>query len=303
MSRIHEALKRAEEDRAVAVAVRTENTEIETPPPGPVPLPPLQERAASDAASSVQPLTLEALLSRCTPRLWRPDTETMLFFNGGENGYGKEEFRTLRSRLYQMRERQPLKKLLIASSLPEEGRSFVAANLAQAMARQQGCRVLLIDSDLRRPGLHLMLGTPPIPGLSEYLKGEADELTVIQRGSMENLFFVAAGRTVSNPAELATNGNLKTFLNRVEPIFDWIILDSPPAVAVSDASLLAGECDGVLMVARTNLTQFDILRKAGQEFRGQQLIGVVLNGTREGSSPRYYASESGHSHNSGEVLR
>jgi len=108
---------------------------------------------------------------------------------------------------------------------------------------------------------------------------------------MENLFFIPAGRNVSTPAELVANGRLKILLQRVEPLFDWIIMDSPPAVPISDASLLANFCDGVLMVVRSNATPFDVAKKARQEFQGKTLIGVVLNGVNVDSSySRYYYS-------------
>jgi len=112
---------------------------------------------------------------------------------------------------------------------------------------------------------------------------------------MDNLFFIPSGRTVSSPAELVANGRLKFLLNRVEPLFDWIVIDSPPAVPVSDAGLLANYCDGVLIVVRSNATPFDIARKARQEFRDTLLVGVVLNGIDVGSSyTQYYYSSYGH---------
>jgi capsular exopolysaccharide synthesis family protein len=234
--------------------------------------------------------TFDTLLARCSQHNWTPDTKTMLFFNAEEQGYGTEEFRTLRSRLYQMREKLALKKVLVTSALPKEGKSFVAANLAQVMVRQHGRRALLIDADLRGARLHHALGTSATPGLSEYLLGENDEFGVMQRGAMENLFFIPSGRSVSSPAELVANGRLKILLNRVEPLFDWIIIDSPPAVPVSDAGLLANYCDGVVMVVRSNATPSDIARKARQEFKDKHLIGVVLNGIEAGSQPynQYY---------------
>jgi capsular exopolysaccharide synthesis family protein len=195
-----------------------------------------------------------------------------------------EEFRTLRSRLYQLREKMPLKKLLVSSALPREGKSFVAANLAQVLAKQHGRRVLLIDGDLRGPKLHLVLGTSEGPGLSDYLMGEVDEFTAMQRGSMDNLFFLPAGKRVSSPAELVANGRLKFFMNRVDALFDWIVVDSPPAVAVSDPSLLANFCDGVLLVVRSTMTPFDAARKARTEFGDKQLLGVVLNGVQANDS-------------------
>jgi capsular exopolysaccharide synthesis family protein len=214
----------------------------------------------------------------------------MLFLNGDDNARGSEEFRTLRSRLYQIREKMTLKKILVTSALPKEGKSFTAANLAQVMVRQHGRRVLLIDADLRGPRLHLMFGTTSAPGLSDYLQGASDEFSIMQRGALENLLLIPSGREVSNPAELVANGRLKFLLQRVEPLFDWIIIDSPPAVPVSDASLLANSCDGVLMVVRSNATPVEMARKARQEFPDKVLVGVVLNGTSEetGAYSRYY---------------
>jgi protein-tyrosine kinase len=241
----------------------------------------------SAGASALPPvsnqLTYETLLSRCVPRDWSPDTKTMLFYNS-EQGPGTEEFRTLRSRLYQMREKKTLKKILATSSLPKEGKSFVAANLAHAMVRQRGRRVLLIDGDLRAARLHLAVGTTSTPGLSEYLLGEADEFAVMQRGAIENLFFIPAGRLTSNPAELVANGRLRILLSRVESLFDWIVIDSPPAIPVSDARLMANHCDGVLMVVRSNVTPSDTARKARAEFEDKRLLGVVLNGIKRGSA-------------------
>jgi capsular exopolysaccharide synthesis family protein len=135
-----------------------------------------------------------------------------------------------------------------------------------------------------------MLGTTSDPGLSDYLLGKNDEFSIMQRGPLENLFFIPSGTGAANPAELVGNGRLKLLLQRVEPLFDWIIIDSPPAVAVSDASVLAKACDGVLMVVRSNSTPMDSARKARQEFPEEALMGVVLNGMDEDAIPyaRYY---------------
>ncbi len=310
MSRIHEALKRAEEQRAAsqggriapAETVEASATEAGAAARG-------VDSALAGAAPAAMPpfptpFTFDTLLARCAQSNWTPDAKTMLFFSAEEQGYGTEEFRTLRTRLYQMRENQSLKKLLVTSSLPKEGKSFVAANLAQVMVRQHGRRALLIDGDLRGPRLHQVLGTSSTPGLAEYLLGENDEFGIMQRGPMENLFFIPSGRTVSNPAELVANGRLKFLLHRLEPLFDWIIIDSPPAVPVSDAGLLANYCDGVLMVVRSNATPFDMARKARQEFRDKHQVGVVLNGIEAGSSyTQYYYSAYGRPNGKGEVQR
>jgi capsular exopolysaccharide synthesis family protein len=298
MSRIHEALKKAEQERAAtqggAVQPSFATAPVADPPvftetpADPAPAAPSTARVGMPAFAS--PFSIDTLLARCQQRDWKPDLSTMLFMNDDDSMRGTEEFRTLRSRLYHMREKMTLKTLLVTSALPKEGKTFTSANLAQVIVRQHGRRALLIDGDLRGPRLHLSLGTAAGPGLSEYLQGKNDEFSIMQRGPMENLFFIPSGTGIEDPAELVGNGRLKILLQRVEPLFDWIIIDSPPAIPVSDASLLAKACDGVLLVVRSNSTPSDIARKARQEFPDQVLVGVVLNGTSEEAAPyaRYY---------------
>jgi protein-tyrosine kinase len=305
MSRIHEALKRAEQQRAALQGQLGESVSGVEPtaidPALPVPArstpsgtsvfaethPPTS--GTQGAPSFASQFTYDTLLARCTAGQWKPDLKTMLFFNQEDNVVGAEQFRTLRARLYQIREQVPLKKILVSSALPKEGKSFVAANLAQVLVRQHGRRVLLIDGDLRVARLHSALGTVSTPGLGDYLLGEGDELSIIQRGPLENFFFIPCGRTVVQPAELISNGRFKLLMQRVETLFDWIIVDSPPAVPVSDANQLANSCDGVLMVVRSNATPYDTAQKARQEFAGKIMVGVVLNGiTRAESYATYY---------------
>ncbi|MGB0039460.1 MAG: hypothetical protein WBQ00_11205, partial [Terriglobales bacterium] len=137
------------------------------------------------------------------------------------------------------------------------------------------------------------LGTSSTPGLSEYLLGEIDEFAGMQRGAMENLFFLPAGRLVAGASELLANGRLKLLLQRVEPLFDWIILDSAPVIPVSDSTIVAGACDGVLMVVRSNVTPSPLARRAREEFPDKLLLGVVLNGTstEKMSQSKYYYGE------------
>jgi capsular exopolysaccharide synthesis family protein len=311
MSRIHDALKRAEQERAASTGTHVEpafaepvydqpeqnEVQRESMPamPGMPAMPSMSSRPSGAAAMPAMGsgFNYESLLARCPQREWSPDPLTMLFFQDDENRVGAEEFRTLRSRLYQIREKMPLKRLMVTSALPKEGKSFVAANLGQVMVRQQGRRALLIDADLRNPGMHRHLGAAPSPGLSEYLLGECDEFTALQRGPMENLFFMPAGRIVPSAAELLSNGRLKLLLQRVEPLFDWIIVDTSPVIPVSDATLVATACDGVVMVVRSNATPSDLARRAREEFPDKLLLGVVLNGIPSGdmAQTKYYYGE------------
>lgn len=296
MSRIHEALKKAEQERAAAQGGQPSGSapalapEVAPAIPESIEYAPARGSGAAFVTSLNSAFSVDALLARAPQLNWKPDEKAMLFFNGNESGRGTEEFRTLRSRLYHLRENMTLRKVLVTSALPKEGKSFTSANLAQALVRQHGRRVLLIDADLRAPRLHLMLGTTAAPGLAEYLQGTSDEFSIMQRGPMENLFFIPSGNQAHDAAEMVANGRLKILLQRVESLFDWIIIDSPPAVPVSDASVLAKACDGVVIVVRANATPIDMARRAREEFPDQTLVGVVLNGTDSEMTPysRYY---------------
>lgn len=295
MSRIHEALKKAELERTIAERPEappvTADQMLESVSARRAPAATLEPyTAATLDAPPAAPgdLTTELLRERCSKPRWAPDVKTMLFFQPEDHGPGTEEFRTLRTRLYKIRERQPLRSVLVTSALPAEGKSFVAANLAQVISRQHERRTLLIDGDLRKSRLHACLGAPHAPGLAEYLRGEVDEYGVIQQGPEANLFFLPGGEPSSNPAELLGNGRLRQLLQRTSRVFDWIILDSPPAVPVADASLLAGTVDGVLFVVRAGFTPYDLAQKACDEFRDKHLIGAVLNRMEQGSGQSYY---------------
>ena len=306
MSRIHEALQKAERERKSAQPGDLSVIELAIPllagevtaassaagiePQFPPPMPGNSESGSQPQPPPPVPSKIESDFASCVRTEWKPDLESMLFFDSSQHyQVGMEEFRTLRSRLFQLREKHPLKVILVSSAVPGEGKSFVAANLAQAFARQHGRRVLLIDTDLRCASLHEYLGTRTTPGVTEFLRGMADEYAVLQRGPMDGLFFIARGAEVANPAELIANGRCKTLLQRLAPHFDWIVLDSPPTVPASDASLLAEHCDGVLLVVRSASTPIEMAQRAVREFRGRTIFGVVLNqATAESGYGGYY---------------
>jgi protein-tyrosine kinase len=284
MSRIHEALKKAEQERAVIqsteLAVPASNTTVETvthPIEGGDSLTDIFKQPAAVTPQSASLRRYEDLCQRCAHPHWHPDLNVNIFHNPALSVHAAEQFRTLRSRLYQLRGSQQLRTLLIASSLPGEGKTFVTNNLAQAIVRQPDRRCLIIDADLRCSRLHVPLGAPPTPGLTDYLLGEAEEMAVIQHGSEGNLCFIPGGKEVANPSELLLNGRLKTLLERLTPIFDWVILDSPPLLPVADASLLADHVDGVILVVRAASTQTSVAERACQELQGRNIVGVVLN--------------------------
>jgi protein-tyrosine kinase len=291
MSRIHEALKKAEQERAAAQPVENSPslpsaaTEvISRTHEGLDDAPSIFKHSTAIAPALGAQRRFEDLCQQCAHPHWHPDPNVSIFSNPALSASAAEQFRTLRSRLYQLRGSQQLRTLLIASSLPSEGKTFVTNNLAQAIVRQPDRRCLIIDADLRCSRLHVPLGAPPFPGLTDYLVGDADEATVIQHGQEGNLCFIPGGKEVANPSELLLNGRLKTLLERVTPIFDWVILDSPPLLPVADASLLADHVDGVILVVRAASTPTIAAERACQELQRRNVLGVVLNAVEESQS-------------------
>lgn len=294
MSRIHEALKKAAKERS-AQLVSNESSLLEiATAPEPAPVPPARETAVEELrvpppvrmsvlSESVSYLRYEDLAKRCSAPKWKIDGRLSVFEGGDEKHVGAETFRTLRSRLYQIAGTKPLHRIMVTSSVPAEGKTFVAANLAQSIVRQADRKVLLIDADLRASRLHDVLGAPRNPGLSDYLRGEADELQVVQKGSEADLCFIPGGREVANPSELLMNDRLKRLLEIMTPIFDFIVIDTPPALPVHDASMMADLCDGVLFVVRAGSTDHEMAVKATSEFQDRNLLGVVLNRVESGA--------------------
>jgi protein-tyrosine kinase len=291
MSRIHEALRKAAEEktRQGGSLPPSDLVDLGAVSPSPSFLDGPDTAPGFGVENSGQSLRYEELLKHCAHPQWQINRQLSAFLNVAEHPLGAERFRTLRGRLFQISDAQPLKRVLITSSLPAEGKTFIATNLAQSIVQQPDQRVLLIDADLRLSKLHITLGAPKNPGLTDYLLGAAEEQAIVQHGSEENLCFIPSGRDVTNPSELLMNNRFKLLLDRFTPVFDWIIIDSPPALPVHDASIIAADCDGVLFVVRAGATNYDSAAKATEEFTDKRLLGVVLNGaTADEEHSEYY---------------
>ncbi|MDE3105411.1 MAG: CpsD/CapB family tyrosine-protein kinase [Acidobacteriota bacterium] len=313
MSRIYEALQKAESERrqerpepVVAEPVST-TAVAEHQPPMPLqaealapaavaePLPPVAEaRAAAPARLDI---------SGVPRKPWTPSYTKLPALM--ERGSAVEQFRSLRSRLYELRDVQPLKSVLVSSGLPQEGKSFVAANLAISLARHKNSKVLLIDGDMRRYTLHQLLGCESSPGLAEYLGGKASMTEVMQRPEegkdkekiwqtiLPNLTFIAGGNGGDRAADLSGSPRFSELLHAAAPFFDWIIVDSSPVIPVSDAVNLARSCDGVLLVARGGVTKYENAQRAQGELKASNILGFVLNGTeKQPHSGNYYGYNS-----------
>ena len=188
-----------------------------------------------------------------------------------------EAYRTLRTSLLLNQTPTPPRVIVIASAVGTEGKTTTAVNTAASLA-SCGATVLLVDGDLRLPRCHEALGLPLDPGLSGYLAGQVLSQP-IQATSVKNLSFVAAGRPVQNPAELLTSWRMWQFLKAARDHFDFVVIDSPPLLAVSDGLLLSNVADGVLLVVESGRSREEQVHAAMLRLHqtGAVALGVVLN--------------------------
>lgn len=204
-----------------------------------------------------------------------------------------EGYRTLRANIEFSSVDAPIQTLLVSSAMPGEGKTVTAANLAVAFA-QAGRRVLLIDADLRKPGVHLLFGLPNFHGLTTLLRrSESTIETVAQRTEQDNLRVVTTGPLPPNPAELLGSQRMRAVLNLLQGQFDLLVFDSPPLQAVADASILSSFVDGTILVIDATKSRRRPVRHAREtlERAGAHLLGAVLNRVsakaREGYSDYY----------------
>ncbi|MDQ2841969.1 MAG: CpsD/CapB family tyrosine-protein kinase [Acidobacteriota bacterium] len=245
-----------------------------------------------------------SFLSEVRRRPWNPSFERLPALERG--GVGVEQFRSLRSRIQEFRDLRSLKTILISSGLPQEGKSFIAVNLAINLARHKSSKVLLIDGDMRCSSLHHYLGSEFHPGLPDYLSGKATLQQVMQFPEdskdrdpamstvLNNIAFIPGGDGGDLAADLSASKRFEELLTTAAPYFDWIIVDSPPVLLVSDAVNLARACDAVLLVARSGVTTFPVAQRAQQELKASNIIGFVLNAVEKPpmSGSYYYRYES-----------
>jgi polysaccharide biosynthesis transport protein len=182
-----------------------------------------------------------------------------------------------------------LKTIVVSSANPREGKTMSVIYLGTSMA-QSGQRVLLIDTDMRRPRLHASTGVPRQTGLSNLILGDHDYDEVIKTTDIPNLWVLPCGPTPPNPAELLMTKRFEAVLRELEARFDLVILDSPPLQPVTDAVVLAKEVDGVILVVRAGKTQREEIKRSARQLRsvGGSIIGVVLNEFDAVSKGGYY---------------
>jgi capsular exopolysaccharide synthesis family protein len=204
-----------------------------------------------------------------------------------------EKFRLLGVRLRQLQHTKPLKKVLITSAIPNEGKSMVAANLACTLARKKQQKVLLVDGDLRRPSLAGQFGVGRIPGLSEFLQNEQDLSKTVYRLDSASLWFVPGGSATQNALELMQASALTSFMGDMAARFDWIIVDTPPMLPLADTSVWARLVDGILLVSRRAICEKKQLEKTLEAVDQSKLLGTIINSSVEANQNDYYYNHYG----------
>jgi receptor protein-tyrosine kinase len=307
MSRVHDALRRAEQmlesgatdagpsDPTQSLVVpdshhaSAEATALDLPPAPPPPRP-----VVRNADSKGLHVDWRNFLGRCQVIPFRPAPETHLIDIERPHEVPGEEFRSLRTRLNHMQSQQDLHAIVVTSASPAEGKTFTAINLALAQAQLE-TPVLLVDLDLRRPVIHNMFQCDKAPGFSDFLLAERPLEECVRRIQGTNLYFMPAGTQVRNPLELLNMKQVKYTIDAFRKVFNWVILDTPPLLFSADANLLATLTDGTLIVVRIGSTTYDNVIRAMQTLCENNVLGIVANGARAGelySKYTYYYTKS-----------
>jgi capsular exopolysaccharide synthesis family protein len=250
-------------------------------------------RAAAAPEAITSPVSAEALAGATELPVEFPALEvsvtpsSRLVYFTEPDSLAAEKFRFLGVRLRQLQQTRRLKKVLVTSTIPEEGKSLVSANLAGVLARRKQ-RVLLIEGDMRRPTLAQQFGLGRLAGLAEWLQSGQQTPSNIYRLGGPGLWLMPAGEPPANPLELMQSGRLSQLMTQLASQFDWIIVDSPPLLPLADTTVWARLTDGTLLVAREGRSQKRQLQRGLEALKKSDLLGVVLNGCTHSDHENYY---------------
>lgn len=305
MSRVHDALRRAEQmlesggldalppgNDARALTLTEEGRLAES---GPLDIPNGNNNPGGLVKSDSRQMDVDwrNFLTRCKVIPFQPAPETHLIDIEQPHQVPAEEFRSLRTRLNHLQSQQDLHSIVVTSASPAEGKTFTAVNMALAHAQLETA-VLLADLDLRRPTVHNLLQSERSPGFSDFLLAQRPLEDCIRRIGTTNLYFMPAGSPVKNPLEILNMRHVKQTLEGFRKIFNWIVLDTPPLLFSADANLLSTMTDGTIIVVRIGSTTYDNVIRAMQTLCENNVLGIVANGARAGelySKYTYYYSK------------
>ncbi|WP_082677146.1 CpsD/CapB family tyrosine-protein kinase [Bacillus sp. FJAT-29937] len=200
-----------------------------------------------------------------------------------------ELYRTIRTNIEYSNIDRENRMIMITSSSPGEGKTVTTANLAIVFA-QQGKKVLLIDADFRKPKVHEVFKKNNFIGLTTILIKQIPLMEAIKETKINNLYILTSGPITPNPSELLSSKSMGNVLAAIRKEFDFIIIDTPPVLPVTDAQILANQCDGVILVIDHGKTKFEHAEKAKNLLLNvnAKILGAVLNNTKENYNDYYY---------------
>ena len=297
MSRIDEALKRAAEGRGekvldlpIAQPSRTEEAAIRLYPQERSPAPQRLEQVVPRA----QPERVRAFPPQQTPHadgldLSRADPRLVL---NGHHTVQLEQYRRLAAILHEAQEERQLKIVAVTSSVPREGKTLTAVNLALTLSESYGRQVLLVDADLRRPSTHTVLGISNSTGLAETLRAGHLDPRLIDLSPRCRV--LTAGRPERDPLAALSSNRMRELLDHCSSQVDWVVIDTPPVGVLTDAQIIARLSHAVLFVIAAGATPFSTVERSIAEVGRECIIGTVLNRVDEGAIPEtsYYGYES-----------
>ncbi len=299
MGKISDALERHEKERAVQTEPLYRNRPEEPeapPPPGSS-----TTRETSPTRESPDPSGFHKSLRLEDPELTRirkaaaiRQFSPKLIVVSSPESVEAENFKALRARI-QMASHEgiPPRTVLVTSTFPGEGKSFVASNLAASIAFGIDEHVLLVDCDLRQPQIHQYFGYAPGQGLSDYLTGRREIPDLLIKTDIPKLSILSAGTPPGNPAELLASHRMETFIEEVRNRYNdrYVVLDATPTQFTAEASVLARHVDGVLLVVMAGKTPRQAVQEGLNILPRERLLGVVFNGYSEPMKGyhKYYA--------------
>lgn len=224
-------------------------------------------------------LQIESIQTSLLPDFDASRIDPNLIAYSSPHSYEAEQFRMLRTNVLFPKSGKPARSILVASTAPSEGKSFVAANLAISIAQNVDKHVLLMDCDMRKPSVHKLFGFGPIAGLSDYLMRGQSLSSLIQRSFIDRLSILPGGAPPVNPAELLSSGRMKDLLREVSQRYNdrFIVIDSPPIQLTAESKVLAKFAHGVLLVARFGRTDIKTALGVINKIGSEKFIGIVGN--------------------------
>jgi capsular exopolysaccharide synthesis family protein len=280
MSQLFEGFSRASVRQTPQDGVPLDMVTAELVLPEPSPMAEASSSATPEAGASRRTVDVKMAIASDQARsvMVQPLPTARLVAWNDPNSLGAEKFRALAVRLDDIRRQHELKSLQVTSSVINEGKSFVAANLAVTLAKYSGSKTLLIEGDLHRPTLASMFGLKDLQGLSDWWTTRNQDLSrYMLRFTGTGLWFLPAGKACDRPSEILRSEQLGEAFAQLKGQFDWIVVDSTPMLPVIDANLWSRLVDGTLLVVREGVAPLKALKKGLQSLDRPKLIGVVVN--------------------------